>query len=507
MVLFSLSLVLILTSPLLLFFFFFFLKHIRETIIHKPNLPPAPKGLPIIGNLHQLNSSSLYLDLWNLSKKYGPLFSLQLGHRTVIVVSSPKMAKETLKNHDVEFSDRPSLFSQQKLSYNGIELFFSSYGDYWREIRKICVVHIFSAKRVLSYSSVRQYEVQQMIQKISSHAASSKLTNLTELLVSVTSTIICRSTFGRRYEEEGVERSRFHGMLNELQALMGSFFLQDYIHFTGWIDRLRGLTGRLEKNYKELDEFYKQVIDKHLDPQRRKPQEEEDIVDVLLHLKKQRWFSTDLTFDHIKALVMDVLVAATDTSTAVSVWAMTQLMKNPRVMQRVQEELRNICGTKVFIGESDIQKLTYLKAVVKEVLRLHPPAPLLVMRQTNKKCIIEGYEIPEKTLVYVNAWAIHRDSEAWKDPEVFYPERFLDSDIDFKGQDFELIPFGAGRRICPGLPMGVATVELIIANLAYSFDWEMPKGMKREDIDFEVLPGITQHKKNPLCLVAKNHLF
>ena len=208
MVFFSLSLVLILSSPILILLFFN-QKLIRETIIHKPNLPPSPKGLPIIGNLHQLNSSSLYLDLWNLSKKYGPLFSLKLGHRNVLVVSSPKMAKETLKEHDVEFSDRPSLFSQQKLSYNGIELFFSPYGDYWREIRKICVVHIFSARRVLGFSSIRSFEVQQMIEKISKHAASSKVTNLNELLMSVTSTIICRSTFGRSYEEEGAERSRF----------------------------------------------------------------------------------------------------------------------------------------------------------------------------------------------------------------------------------------------------------------------------------------------------------
>ncbi|XP_054820302.1 cytochrome P450 71A1-like [Prosopis cineraria] len=257
-------------------------------------------------------------------------------------------------------------------------------------------------------------------------------------------------------------------MLNELQALLGSFFLSDYIHFTRWIDRLRGLTSRLEKNYKELDAFCEEVIDKHLDSQRHKPQE--DIIDVLLNLKKQRWFSIDLTFDHIKALLMDILAAATYTSTVASVWAMTQLMENLRVMQKVQEEVKNLYGSKGSIEESDIQKLTYLKVVVKEILRLHLPAPLLVMRQTNKKCTIEGYEILAKTLVYVNVWAIHRDPEAWKDPEVFYPERFLDNAIDFKGQDFELIPFGAGRRICPGLLIGVATVELILVNLIYSFD-------------------------------------
>lgn len=175
-------------------------------------------------------------------------------------------------------------------------------------------------------------------------------------------------------------------------------------------------------------------------------------------------------------------------------------------MKKVQEEIRNLEGKKDFLDEDDIQKFPYFQAVIKETLRLHLPAPLLVQRETNEKCILDGYEIPAKTLVYVNAWAIQRDPEAWKDPEEFYPERFLDSAIDFQGLDFELIPFGAGRRICPGLPMAIATLQLILANLLYSFDWELPVGMKKEDIDTEVLPGITQHKKNPLFVVANCHM-
>lgn len=172
-------------------------------------------------------------------------------------------------------------------------------------------------------------------------------------------------------------------------------------------------------------------------------------------------------------------------------------------MKKAQEEVRNLYGNKEFIDEEDIQKLKYLKAVIKETFRLYPTAPLLP-RETNKSFIVDGYEIQPKTLVYVNTWAIHRDPEAWKDPDEFYPERFLNNDIDFKGRDFELIPFGAGRRICPGLPMGIATVELIIANLLNSFDWELPIGMAPEDIDVEALPGLAVQKKNHLCLVAKN---
>ncbi|KAK7349665.1 hypothetical protein VNO77_07209 [Canavalia gladiata] len=291
-------LILCLALPVFLLFFFQY----RRTFKSPPR-PPGPRGLPIIGNLHRLKSSELCRQLWDLSKKYGPLFSIQLGLRPAIVVSSPKLAKEVLKTHDLEFCGRPQLQGQQKLSYNGVEIIFSQYGQFWREIRKICVVHVLSARRVSTFSSIRHYEVKQMIEKLSKHASSSKVINLSEMLMSLLTTIICRIAFGRRYEDEGTERSRFHGLLNECQAMLGTLFVSDFIPFLGWIDRLSGLHGRLERIFKKLDEFYQEVIDEHMDPNRITSQEE-DIIDVLLQLKKQRLFSVDLTIDHIKAVFM-----------------------------------------------------------------------------------------------------------------------------------------------------------------------------------------------------------
>lgn len=200
----------------------------------------------------------------------------------------------------------------------------------------------------------------------------------------------------------------------------------------------------------------------------------------------------------------DIFTAGTDTSAATLVWAMTELVKNPNTMEKAQQEIRNIARNNgSTIHENDLQESRYLQAVIKETMRLHPPAPLLIPHETTQKCNIFEYEIPPKTVVHVNAWAIGRDPDSWENPDKFLPDRFIGNSIDFRGRDFELIPFGAGRRGCPGLHMGVATVEFALANLLYWFNWELPDGMKKEDIDTDVKPGITMHKKNPLCLMPR----
>lgn len=207
-------------------------------------------------------------------------------------------------------------------------------------------------------------------------------------------------------------------------------------------------------------------------------------------------------------VVQNIFLAGTETTAGTINWIMTCLIKNPRVMKKAQEEVRKLIGKKERIDEEDLQniELPYLKAVIKEGLRLHPLLPLLIARETLERSVIDGYEIEPKTIVYVNVWAIGRDPAVWEDPEEFLPDRFLDTPIDFKGQDFELIPFGAGRRICPGMHMGVTTMELILSNLLYSFEWELPAGINKEDVDTtQVLPGISMHKKHALCLVAKKY--
>ncbi|CAI0419861.1 unnamed protein product [Linum tenue] len=410
------------------------------------------------------------------------------------------MAEEVMKIQDLTFCSRPVSAGALMLSYHGRDLAFAPYNAYWRETRKLCVVHLFNMNRAKAF-------VLSMIEKISrSSSFGSKPFDLSEAMRTLTSTIICRVAFDKRYEEEGIERSRFQSLLNETQAMFTSFFFSDHFPVLGFVDKVTGLTGRLDKNFKEFDAFYQEIIDEHLDPTREKT-EHEDILDVLLQIWKDQSFKFQLTLDHIKALLMNIFVGGSDTSAATVIWSMTYLMKNPVAMGKAQKEVRLAIGKKDFVNEQDIQQLPYLKAVVKETMRLQPPAPLLVPRESTQKCSLGGYEIPAKTAVHINAWAIGRDPEAWREnPEEFKPERFIGSSIDVKGADFELIPFGAGRRICPAIHMGLANVELSLANLICAFDWEMPAGARSQDLDMDVQPGLAMHKRNALCLVATKYV-
>lgn len=184
---------------------------------------------------------------------------------------------------------------------------------------------------------------------------------------------------------------------------------------------------------------------------------------------------------------------------------MAELIRNPRVMKKAQDEIRSCIMNKGKVAESDINQLEFLRVVVKETLRLHPPGPLLIPRETMSHFKLKGYDIEPKTRMQVNVWGIGRDPKIWKDPEVFWPERFIDSSVDFKGQHFEFLPFGAGRRGCPAIYMGTTMVELVLANLLYCFDWKLPNGMKEEDIDMEEAAGQTVYKKLALSLVPIIH--
>ncbi|GMH01224.1 hypothetical protein Nepgr_003063 [Nepenthes gracilis] len=185
---------------------------------------------------------------------------------------------------------------------------------------------------------------------------------------------------------------------------------------------------------------------------------------------------------------------------------MTELIMNPRATRQAQVEVRKIIPKREQVLEKDLHQFYYLKAIIKETFRLHPPSPVLLPRESIQDVTIDEYEIPAKSRVFVNVWEIGRDPKSWESPEEFNPDRFIGCDIDFMGQDFGLLPFGAGRRGCPGIALGAVTIELALAWLLHRFDWELPLGVRAEDLDLTEVYGISMHKITDLVLVAKPQL-
>ncbi|KAK3200590.1 hypothetical protein Dsin_024005 [Dipteronia sinensis] len=206
--------------------------------------------------------------------------------------------------------------------------------------------------------------------------------------------------------------------------------------------------------------------------------------------------------DLVDVLLKDIFSAGIETSATTIDWVMSELMKNPRLMKKAQIEVRRVFNQKGKLDEMGINEMKYLKAVIKETLRLHPAAPLLSPRECRESCKIKEFDIPIKTKVLVNAWAIGRDPKHWSEPERFVPERFIDSPLDYNGTHFEYLPFGAGRRMCPGMSFGLANIEIALAMLLYHFDWKLPNEMKQEeDLNMTEVFGITVKRKDDLCLI------
>ncbi|KAL5735718.1 hypothetical protein ACOSQ2_030506 [Xanthoceras sorbifolium] len=328
--------------------------------------------------------------------------------------------------------------------------------------------------------------------------------HLTDRIHSLTYGVTSRAAFGKRYNEQ----ESVVPIVIESTKLASGFSVADlFPSIEGLLQWKSGIRPQLEKMHQEADIILENIISEHkkakatLDPAGNR-EKNEDLVDVLLKFQEQD--DTDqfhLTTDNIKAVLWDVFSASGEASATIIDWALSELMKNPRVMTKAQAEIREVFNRNNKVDETGINEMKFLKLVIKETLRLHPPSPLLAPRECQERCEINGFDIPKKIRVFVNAWAIGRDPKYWSEPENFIPERFLDSPIDYKGKDFEYIPFGAGRRICPGMSFGLANVELPLAMLLYHFDWKLPNGMKNEDLNMTETFGIVVRRKKELYIV------
>ncbi|CAN0875271.1 Cytochrome P450 71D7 [Linum grandiflorum] len=470
------------------------------------NLPPGPWKLPLIGNLHQLVGHQPHRRLQYLAKKYSPdVMHMQLGELPHIVISSPEAAEQVMKTHDLAFASRPALLATNVMLYNLKDIAFAPYGEQWRQLRKICVQELFSFKRVLSFRQIREEQVSNHIQLLSPYATAGEPVNLSAIITMLTASVISRAVFGQVQELT----QDFMVVLDNISDAVAGFQLSDFYPSLKFLPYLNGFKAKLDKMHKASDAILEQIIDQHISKRRSmastKDHEDDDahqdLVDVLLNLQEDHSLEVPITMDIIKAVTLEMFVGGIDTSATTILWTMSEMIRQPRVLIVAQEEVRQVFGKNGNVDEANLDQLKYLDMIIAETLRLHPPAPFLLPRESMEKVVLNGCDIPIKTRVIVNAWAINRDSRYWTDAEKFFPERFRNCSTDYKGSDFQFIPFGAGRRICPGIGFGMTMVKLTLANLLYHFDWTLPAKMKPENLDMEEIFGSALTRKTALHVI------
>ncbi|MED6177308.1 hypothetical protein PIB30_097033, partial [Stylosanthes scabra] len=409
-------------------------------------LPPGPRPWPVVGNLYDIKPVR-FRCFAEWAQSYGPIFSVWFGSTLNVIVSNSELAKEVLKEHDQQLADRHRSRSTAKFSRGGKDLIWADYGPHYVKVRKVCTLELFSPKRLESLRPIREDEVTAMVESIFNDCTNSENLGKSLLVKKYVGTVafnnITRLAFGKRFvnsegimDEQGVE---FKAVNENGLKLGASLAMAEHIPWLRWMFPLE--EEAFAKHGARRDKLTKAIMEEHTQA-RLKSGAKQHFVDALLTVQDKY----DLSEDTIIGLLWDMITAGMDT-TAISVeWGMAELIKNPRVQQKAQEELDRVIGLERIMTESDFSSLPYLQCVAKEALRLHPPTPLMLPHRANSNVKVGGYDIPKGSNVHVNVWAVARDPALWKNPLEFRPERFLEEDVDMKGHDFRLLPFGAGRR-------------------------------------------------------------
>ncbi|KAI3451969.1 hypothetical protein Pfo_008634 [Paulownia fortunei] len=472
----------LLYTSLALCFIFLILKHFSRKQYH---LPPSPApAVPIFGHLHLLKQP-LHRTFHRFSQIHGPIFSLKLGVRRVVVVSSPNLVEECFTINDIAFSNRPWVLVDKYIGYNHTTMAGARYGHQWRSLRRLGAQEVLSSARLNAFSQIRQDEVRRTLQSLIYRNESAKV-ELRPKLFELIFNIITRVLAGKRYssEEKGNEKlgEQFREMISEVFKHAQSSNPEDFLPFLRWVD-YRGLKKRLAALGKKLDDFYQGLLEEHRQEKRN------TMIGHLLSLQESEpEFYTDQT---IKGFMTNMIIAGTDTSVATIEWAMSLLLNHPDVLQKAKLELDSQVGHQRLLEEQDLPNLHYLRNIIFETFRMFPPGPLGVPRESSADCKVGGYDVPRGTILLVNSWAIHRDPEVWDEPTSFKPERFEGREVETQ----TLMPFGMGRRTCPGAGLGQRMVGLALGSLIQCFEWER---VVLEEVDLAEGVGLTMPKLKPL---------
>ncbi|KAJ6672034.1 3'-HYDROXYLASE ISOZYME putative-RELATED [Salix viminalis] len=465
-----------------------------------PAIPPGPKPWPLIGNVFQIGDKP-HISLSKLAQVYGPLMSLRLGTQLVVIGSSRKAASEILKTHDRELSGRcvphVSFAKDPKQNEDTIVWTFEC-TDRWKFFRSLIRNELFSSKAVDGQSSTREAKAREMIDFLRKKEGERvKIRDIVFVYIFNALANIYLSVDLLNNDQIG-ECQRVRGLVREMMELHTALNISDLYPILGRLD-LQGLSRKCNEGEGRIQELWRGVIKERREGRNDTGDDDnsskrKDFLDVLL--------DGGFSDERISFFLVELLAAATDSTSSTVEWAMAELMRNPQAMKRLREELAGESPEEL-IAESSLAKFPYLHSCVKETLRLHPPAPFLIPHRATEDCQVMDCTIPKDAQVLVNAWAIARDPDNWEDPLCFKPERFLNSDLDYKGNHFEYLPFGSGRRICAGMPMAVKKVQLAFANLIHSFDWSLPNDMLPDELDMDEKYGITLMKEQPLELIPK----
>ncbi|KAK9289984.1 hypothetical protein L1049_008146 [Liquidambar formosana] len=447
--------------------------------------PPSPPALPFIGHLHLL-TSVLPTTFQTLAHRYGPLMQLRIGTAKCVVASDTAVAKEIFKTQDLNFSSRPEFGSSEYFIYRGSRFVMAQYGEYWRFMKKLCMTRLLAVPQLDKFLHIREQEVTKLVESLMERSREGKPADMTMDLTTLTNNIICRMAMSARCSGTSNDAKVVKDLVKECLVLAGKLSVGDAFGPLK-VFNMFGNGKMMISAVQRYDQLVERIMKEHEEKAMNGCAETEvkDLMDILLEIQKDPCAEVKLSRVDIKSFLLDVFMAGTDTSSAAMQWAMAHLINNPKMFNKLREEINSVVGTNRLVKESDIPNLPFLRAVVRETLRLHPSAPLII-RECAEDCKINGYDVKAKTRVLVNVFAIMRDPNEWKDPNEFMPERFLvnsgekigEHQMEIKGQNFRYLPFGSGRRGCPGASLALLVMHVTIGALVQCFDWKVKGGEK-----------------------------